>query len=92
MNVRELNVCVCVCVCVCVSHSVTFDSLQHHELEPTRLLCPCDFPGKHTGVGCHSLFQGIFLMQGSNPGLLHYRQILYSLTHQRSQSITQNLN
>ena len=32
-----------------------------------RLLCPWDFPGKNTGVGCHALVQGIFLTQGSNP-------------------------
>ena len=37
---------------------------------PTRLLCPCHFPSKNTGVGCHSLLQGIFLTQGSNPHLL----------------------
>ena len=35
-----------------------------------------------SGVGCHSLLQGIFLTQGSNPGLLHCRQILYHLSHQ----------
>ena len=29
-----------------------------------------------TGVACHFFFQGIFLIQGSNPGLLHCRQIL----------------
>ena len=29
--------------------------------EPARLLCPWDSPGKHTGVGCHALLQGIFL-------------------------------
>ena len=34
-------------------------------------------PGKNTGVGCHSLLQGIFLIQGLNLGLLHCRQILY---------------
>ena len=28
---------------------------------------PWDFPGKHTGVGCHSLLQGIFPTQGPNP-------------------------
>ena len=39
-----------------------------------------DSSGKNTGVGCHALFQGIFLIQGSNPGLLHYRQILYRLS------------
>ena len=41
-----------------------------------------DSPGKNTGVGCHSLLQGIFLTQGSHPGLLHCRQILYHLSHQ----------
>ena len=36
---------------------------------------PWDSPGKNTGVGCH--FQGIFPAQGSNPHLLHCRQLLY---------------
>ena len=31
------------------------DSLQPHGLQPTRLLCPWDFPGKDTGGGCHFL-------------------------------------
>ena len=35
-----------------------------------------DFLGKNTGVGCHSLLQGIFLIQGPNPGLLHCGQML----------------
>ena len=52
--------------------------------QAARLLCPWDFPGKNTGVGCHSLLQGIFPTQGSNPGLLHCRQILYCLSHQGS--------
>ena len=43
-----------------------------------------DSPSKDTGVGCHALFQGTFLTQGSNPGLLHCRQILYCLSHQGS--------
>ena len=38
---------------------------------PTRLLSPWDTPGENTGVGCHSLLQGIFPTQRSNPGLLH---------------------
>ena len=37
---------------------------------PARLLCPWNFPGKNTGVGGHSLLQGIFPTQGSNAGLL----------------------
>ena len=49
-----------------------------------RLLCPWNSLGKNTGVGCHFLLQGNFLTQGLNPGLLHYRQILYCLSHQGS--------
>ena len=37
-----------------------------------------------TGLGNHSLLQGIFPIQGSNPGLLHCRWILYCLSRQRS--------
>ena len=39
-------------------------------------------PGQNTGMGCHALLQGIFPTQGLNSGLLHCRQILYSLSHQ----------
>ena len=46
-----------------------------------------DSPGKTTVVGCHALLQGIFPIQGSNPGLLHCRQILYCLSHQGSPRI-----
>ena len=35
------------------------------------------FPGKNTGVCCHFLLQGIFLMQGSNPRLRLGKWILY---------------
>ena len=49
-----------------------------------RLLCPWDFLGKSTGVGCHFLLQGIFLTQGLNPSLPHCRQTLYPLSHQGS--------
>ena len=67
-----------------VSHSVVSDCLQPHGLQPARLLSPWDFLGKNTGVDCHFLLQGIFLTQGSNPGLLHCRQILYCLSYQGS--------
>ena len=60
-----------------VNSSVVSNSLQPHPLlSPTRLICPWDFPGKNAGVGSHSLLQGIFPTQGSNPGLLISRQIL----------------
>ena len=46
----------------CVSHLTVSDSLGSHGLQPTRLLCPGDFPDENTGVCCHSLLQGIFPM------------------------------
>ena len=51
--------------------------LHLHEPWPIRLLCPWDFPGKNTGMGCHALLQGIFLTQGLNPRfshLLHWQE------------------
>ena len=64
-----------------------------HGLLPARLLCPWDFPGKNTGVGCHFLLQGIFPTQGLNPGLPpHYRQILYLLSYQRSLGFLSSVN
>ena len=39
------------------SHSVMSDSSRPHGLQPTRFLCPWDFPGKSTGVGCHCLLR-----------------------------------
>ena len=56
---------------------------------PGCLLHPWNFLGKSTGVGCHFLLQGIFLTQGSNQGLLHFRKIFYHLSQQRSPSNTQ---
>ena len=35
------------------------DSQRPHELQPSRLLCPWDFPGKSTGVWCHCLLQDL---------------------------------
>ena len=52
------------------------------------LLCPWDFPGKSTGVGCHCLLQRIFPTQGSNPGLLHCKQTLYHLSHHKQNEST----
>jgi len=66
---------------VCVSPSVVPNSLWPHGLEPTWILCPWDSPGKNTGVGYHSLLQGISPTQRSNPGLPHCRQILYCLSY-----------
>ena len=45
---------------------------------------PWNFPDRNTGVDSLSLLQGIFPTQGSNPGLLYCRWILYHLSHQGS--------
>ena len=50
-----------------------------------------DSPGQNTGMGCHDLFQGIFPTQGSNSGPPHCRQILYSLSHQESLRILEQV-
>ena len=85
INVRMLKFhtsrWVCVCVHVC---SVASDSLQHHRLQPTRFLCPCDSSGKNTRVGCHFLLQGIFPTQGSNPRILYWLTDSLLLSHLRS--------
>ena len=69
------------CLGESVSHSVVSDSLWTlWTVYPTRLLCPWEFPGKNTGVGCCALLQRIFPTQSLNPGPLHFRQILYHLS------------
>ena len=64
------------------SQKVKVKSFSRVQLSGTPwLLCPWDSPGKNTGVGCYFLLQGIFPTQGSNPGLLHCRQMLYHFFH-----------
>ena len=67
-----------------LSYSVMSNSLTPCGLKPTGLLCPCKFPGKDTGVGCHFLLQGIFPNQGLNPcllWLLHWQADSLPLSH-----------
>ena len=49
-----------------------------------RFLCPWNSPGQNTGVGSHSLLQGIFPTPRSNWGLLHCRLILYQLSYEEA--------
>ena len=68
-------------VCVC---SVVSNFLQTHGMQPTRFLCPWNFSGRNTGVGCHFLLQGIFPIQGSNwclQRLLHWQADSLPLSH-----------
>ena len=50
-------------------------------MQPSRLLCPWDSPGKNTVVGCQSLLQRIFTILELNLGLLHCRYILHCLSY-----------
>ena len=67
-----------------LSRSVMFNSCDPMDCSPAGSSVHGYSPGKYTGVGCHSLLQGIFPNQGSNPGLPHCKQILYHLSHQRN--------
>ena len=73
---------------LCVFSCLAFPTLcDPHGQQPARLLCPWDFPGKNTVVGCHTLLQGIFLTQGSNLHLLcllHWQAGSTLLSHQGS--------
>ena len=73
-HLAPVKICV---LYMCVSRSVVSNSFVIpwtvvHQVA----LCPWNSPGKSTGMGCHSLLQGIFPIQGLNVGLLHCRQIL----------------
>ena len=64
------------------SHSVVSDSLRPHVL-----YSPWNSPGQNSGVGSLSLPRGSSQPRGSNPGHLHFRQILYQLSHKGSPRI-----
>ena len=55
--------------------------------QPHGLYSPWNSPSQNTGVGSLSLLQGIFQIQGLNPGLPHFRWILYKLSHKGSPRI-----
>ena len=62
-------------------HSVTQSclTLRTHELQPARLLCPWDFPGKKFGVGCHFLLQGyIYVPRAYKP--MHVHTYIFIIT------------
>ena len=50
-------------MCRCFSVAKLCPTLQSHGLEPARVLCLWDFPGKNTAMGCH------FLLWGSSSGI-----------------------
>ena len=68
------------CCCYLLTQSCP-TLLLPRGLHPTRLLCPWDFSGKNTRVGCRFLLQGIFLTLGLNQYLQHWQVDLLPLCH-----------
>ena len=66
--------------CVLKIYWSATEFLEHFPwFESHVWLFAMDSPGQNTRVGSHSLLQGIFSTLGSDPGLPHYRRILYQL-------------
>ena len=74
LDSQSSALCITVCVLVAQSCPTVCNPMDEKH---AKLPCSWTSPGKNTGVGCHSLLQGIFPTQGSNLGLQHCRQILY---------------
>ena len=56
MYIHMYILCMYIVVCLVTKSCPTL--FETPWLQPTRLLCPWDFPGKNTGVGCHSFSRG----------------------------------
>ena len=63
-------------------------SVVSNSLRPHGLYNPWSSAGQNARVGSLSVLQGIFPTLGLNPGLPHFRQILYCLSHQGSPKST----
>ena len=71
-------------------YSLESYSVMSKNLQPHGLYSPWNYPGQNTRVGILSLSQGFFPTQGSNPGLPHFRQILYQLSYKGSPKILEH--
>ena len=67
-----------------VKYAVVVYSLRHvlllqpHGLQPAKLLCPQDSPGKNTGVDCHFLLQGYSNLAGQITTTEHMTMLLWN--------------
>ena len=75
------------CCCHCSVAQSCLTLCDPMDCSPPGSSVHGDSPGKNTGVGSHTLLQGLFPTQGSNPGLPYCRRILYHLSHQGSPRI-----
>ena len=79
------------CVVLCLSAQSCLTICNPMDCSPPGSSVYGDSPGKSTGVGYHTLLQGIFPTQWPNSGLPRYRQILYPLSHQGSPRILESV-
>ena len=54
-------------VTTCMTAQSCLTLWDPQRLQPARLLCPWNSPGKNTGMGSHALLQGIFPTPGIEP-------------------------
>ena len=76
------------CAVLCLVTQSCLTLFNPMDCGPPAFFVRGDSSGKNTQVGSPALLQGIFPIQGSNPGLLHCRQTLYHLSHQGSPKTT----
>ena len=80
--VTAVGLDLCSFMCMIVMVAKLCPTLATLRTRARSLLCPWDFPGKTTGVGCHFLLPRLFLTQKSSPGLLHWQVDFLPLSHQ----------
>ena len=81
-----LHTALCVCLCVCLIAQSCLTLCDPLDCSPPGSSVCRNLPGKNIEVGCHAFLQGIFPTQGSNPDLLHCRQILYCLSQPQAKT------
>ena len=91
MQTKKLVGILCMCAYLHFKYACIFSESEScsgvsHSLRPHGPYSPWNSPGQKIGVNL-SLLQGIFPTQGSNPGVPHYRQVPYHLSHQGSPRI-----
>ena len=63
-------------------HAQSYQTLATPWTVPRQFPLSMGFPSKSTGVGYHFLLRGIFLIQGSDPHLLHWQADSLPVSHQ----------
>ena len=84
------------CICFSIYQSIYLSESESHlvrsnSLRPYGLYSPWTSPGQKNKVGNHSLLQGIFPTQESNPSLLVWQADSLALSHQGKPNYRYNI-